>query len=135
MEQNYKLPARLKSRRKELGLTLLQVAKRVGTTEATVQRWENGAVKTLRYDSIVKLADALDTTPSYLMGWEEQPVEVYRYDAEENRIKKMRTELHQMIDEAPDSQLSMIAMILRLPTSKIHALATLIEQNRDDEPL
>jgi len=129
------LPDRLKSRRKELGLTLLQVAKRVGISEGTVQRWENGVIKSLRYENVVKLADALDTTPAYLMGWEEHPIEVYRYDAEENRITKMRTELHEMIDEAPDSQLAMIAMILRLPTSKKAALATLIEQSINERPL
>ena len=135
MEKNYKLPDRLKSRRKELGLTLLQVAKRVGISEATVQRWENGAIKSLRYENVVKLADALDTTPAYLMGWEEQPVTVYQYDAEENKIKKTRTELHQLIDEAPDRQLYTLELILRLPTASRNALATLITQSKDDEPI
>lgn len=62
---------RIKKRRIELDMTLLQLANQVGVTEATVQRWESGAIKNLRRENIVKLADALDTTPAYLMGWEE----------------------------------------------------------------
>lgn len=60
----------LKNRRKELNLTLNDVAKRVGVTEATVQRWESGNIKNLRHERIAALADALETTPSYIMGWE-----------------------------------------------------------------
>lgn len=119
------LPDRLKSRRKELGLTLLQVAKRVGISEGTVQRWENGIIKSLRYENVVKLADALETTPAYLMGWEEHPVDVYHYDAEENRITKTRTELHQIIDEAPASMLDLIETLLTMPEQQLQALATL----------
>lgn len=127
------LPDRLKSRRKELGLTLLQVAKRVGISEGTVQRWENGIIKSLRYENVVKLADALETTPAYLMGWEEHPVDVYHYDAEENRITKTRTELHQIIDEAPASMLDLIETLLTMPEQQLQALATLTRLQGQDK--
>lgn len=32
----------LKARRKDLGLTLAQIADEMGVSEATVQRWESG---------------------------------------------------------------------------------------------
>ena len=35
-----KLSSVLKTRRKELGLTLAQIADKIGVTEATVQRWQ-----------------------------------------------------------------------------------------------
>lgn len=60
----------LKIRRKELGLTLKDIADRMNVTEATVQRWESGNIKNLRHGRITKLAEILDTTPAYLMGWE-----------------------------------------------------------------
>lgn len=63
----------LKSRRKELGLTLSQIADRIGVTEATVQRWESGNIKSLRHERIAKLAEILGVTPAILMGWEESP--------------------------------------------------------------
>lgn len=62
----------LESRRKELNLTLLEVANRVGVSESTVQRWESGNIKNLRHDRIVRLADVLEVSPSYLMGWGEE---------------------------------------------------------------
>lgn len=60
---------RLKSRRLELGKTLEDIARSVGVSGATVQRWESGAIKNLRRDKIAALAEALETTPEYLMGW------------------------------------------------------------------
>ncbi len=69
------LEERMKNRRKELDLTLADIAKAVGVSEATVQRWESGKIKNLRYERIPALAAALHTTPAYLMGWEESPEE------------------------------------------------------------
>jgi transcriptional regulator with XRE-family HTH domain len=61
---------RMKLRRLELGLTLLDVANRVGVKEATVQRYESGEIRNVKHDMIVSLAEALQCTPSFLMGWE-----------------------------------------------------------------
>ncbi len=61
----------LKSRRKELGLTLAQIADRMNVSEATVQRWESGNIKALRYDKVARLADVLNVHPTALMGWDE----------------------------------------------------------------
>ena len=61
----------LKIRRKELGLTLAQIAEQIGVTEATVQRWESGNIKSLRHERITKLAEILGVSPAVLMGWEE----------------------------------------------------------------
>ena len=46
----------LKAKRKELGLTLAQIAEKIGVTEATVQRWESGNIKSLRHERIAKRA-------------------------------------------------------------------------------
>lgn len=61
----------LKKRRKELGLTLSQIAEAVGVTEATVQRWESGNIKSVRYEKIGTLAEILRVTPAALMGWDD----------------------------------------------------------------
>ena len=60
----------LKRRRKELGLTLLQIAEAMEVSEATVQRWESGNIKMLRHDRISRLARILNVPPASLMGWE-----------------------------------------------------------------
>lgn len=59
----------LKRRRKELGLTLAQIAEQMGVAEATVQRWESGNIKSVRYDKIDKLAEILKVNPASFMGW------------------------------------------------------------------
>jgi len=42
----------------------------MGVTEATVQRWESGNIKSIRYEKIGKLAEILGVSPADLMGWE-----------------------------------------------------------------
>ena len=59
----------LKARRRELGLTLLQIAQAVGVTEATVQRWESGNIKTVRPEKLERLAQILQVSPTALTGW------------------------------------------------------------------
>ena len=58
----------LKQRRKELGLTLAQIADAMGVAEATVQRWESGNIKSIRHEKIGKLAEILMVSPSALMA-------------------------------------------------------------------
>lgn len=60
----------LKRRRKELGLTLAQIAEQMGVAEATVQRWESGNIKSIRYDKIGKLAEILQVNPVSFMDWD-----------------------------------------------------------------
>lgn len=60
---------RIRELRKANGLTLLQVAERLGVTESTVQRYESGNIKNLKYETMVELAELFGVAPSYLMGW------------------------------------------------------------------
>lgn len=62
---------RIKNRRTDLGLTLLEVADALGVKEATAQRYESGAIKSIGHDTIIKLSEILHCSPSYLMGWED----------------------------------------------------------------
>ena len=75
---------RIKELRKEKNLTLLQIANRLGLSESTVQRYESGNIKNLKYETIVALAEILSCSPCYLMGWDDQrpqeliPLDEYR---------------------------------------------------------
>lgn len=53
-------------------MTLEEVAKIVGVTRATIQKYENGVISNIPSDKIELLAKAFHTTPAYLMGWEDE---------------------------------------------------------------
>lgn len=52
----------IKARRKELGLTTKDVGQRVGVSDATVSRWENGEIESMRLPLAWKLAQTLHTS-------------------------------------------------------------------------
>lgn len=60
----------IKKRRKELGLTLKQVAEKLGVSESLISRYESNDVKNMGIDKLIPLAKVLNTTPAFLMGWE-----------------------------------------------------------------
>lgn len=64
---------KLKERRQALGLTMLELSKKVGVSEATISRWESGDIANMKRDKIVLLAKALEVTPSFIMGWTDDP--------------------------------------------------------------
>lgn len=61
------------NRRKELGLTLEEVADKVGVSKSTVKKWESGYIKNMRRDNMALLADALHISPLDLLGPDEDP--------------------------------------------------------------
>ena len=60
----------IKKRRKELGLTLKDVADKLGVSESLISRYESNDVKNMGIDKLIPLAEVLKTTPVYLMGLE-----------------------------------------------------------------
>lgn len=61
---------RMKSRRKELGLSAEYVAGKLKLSPATIYRYENGGIDKVPGDILEPLAQVLRTTPACLMGWE-----------------------------------------------------------------
>lgn len=67
------LKDRLRAARQKAGLTLDEVAKKVGVSRQTIHRYETGIINNIPSDNIEKIALALGTTPAELMGWETTP--------------------------------------------------------------
>lgn len=77
---------RIKWLRKEKArITLEELAKKVGISRATAQRYEAGIITNIPSDKIELLAEALETTPGFIMGWENDP-EKYRLDNRFGRL-------------------------------------------------
>ncbi|GAA6817921.1 helix-turn-helix transcriptional regulator [Helicobacter pylori] len=66
---------RMKQSREKQGITLAELGKRIGKTEATVQRYESGNIKNLKNDTIENIANALNVNPAYLMGWYDEQLQ------------------------------------------------------------
>ena len=62
---------RIKQRRKALGYSAEELAKRLGKSPATIYRYENGDIEKLPGDLLAPLAEMLNTSTSYLLGLEE----------------------------------------------------------------
>ena len=59
---------RIAQRRKELHLTLEDIAKKVGVTKSTIQRYEVGKISSPKIAVLKSIANSLDTSYSWLIG-------------------------------------------------------------------
>lgn len=61
----------IRNRRLELGLTMKELAARVGVSEGTISRWESGGIANMKRDKVALLSQVLGIPIDQLMGWEE----------------------------------------------------------------
>ena len=66
------LSKNIKRLRKARGLTLDELAAKIGTSKQTIHRYENGIISNIPSEKVELLAAALSVTPSELMGWSDQ---------------------------------------------------------------
>lgn len=80
---------RIRSMRVQQGLSIDELAYRLGKNRTTVYRYENGDIENLPLGILDSLAEALNTTPAYLMGWESSDArENFNYSEVDNAILK-----------------------------------------------
>ena len=60
---------RIKERRKQLGMSAEDVARKLGKHPATIYRYENGDIENMPTSVLQPIAEVLQTTPAQLMGW------------------------------------------------------------------
>ena len=91
------MSTRIKELRQEKQMTLLEVAKRLGVSESTVQRYESGAISNLKYETIISLSSLFGVDPCYLMGWDVSASESsvsLEVSSEERRLVEMYRSLN-----------------------------------------
>ncbi|QUH28255.1 helix-turn-helix domain-containing protein [Vallitalea guaymasensis] len=79
---------KIKKRRTALNMTMQELAKKIGVSTPTIQRYESGEIKNVRKDKITLLASALDCSPGYLMDWEEN---INNETSKQNEINTIAT--------------------------------------------
>lgn len=103
---------RIKSLRKERGMTLEQVADAVGVGKSTVRKWETGMIANMRRDKISSLAKALNTTPAYLLGWEDDEGEK-KISPDELPLNEGEKALLELFRKVPEEQQQMVLQMIR----------------------
>ena len=92
---------RISQRRKELGMTQTELAKKMGyKSKAAISKIETN-VNDITQSAVVKFAEVLDTSIAYLMGWEEikKPALVLT-EAEEQLVEDYRDASGEIRDSA-----------------------------------
>lgn len=85
---------RIKKRREECGLSVIDLAEMLGKARSTIYRYESDEVMDMPITVLEPLANALSTTPAYLMGWTNDPI---NYD-DEALIAELPTEIIKHFD-------------------------------------
>lgn len=67
--------ARITSRRKELGMTLTDLADEVGVAASTIYRYEQGSFSKIKIPVIESIAIALRVSPGWLLGNTDDPID------------------------------------------------------------
>lgn len=73
---------RIKARREELGLTLEQVARKLGVNKSTISRYETSYIEKLPITALLPLAKVLQTSPAYFLVQDEsaKTIEISSFD-------------------------------------------------------
>ena len=64
---------RIKNRREEIGMTVDELAEKLGKNRATIYRYERGDIEKLPIEILEPISRALDVSPGCLMGWTDEP--------------------------------------------------------------
>ena len=85
--------SRIREKRQELGMSVDELAARLGKNRATVYRYESDDIENFPISIIGPLAEALQVSPAYLMGWIETEQPATKNDDGLEEIVKIFTEL------------------------------------------
>ena len=67
---NKEIGERIKTIRKQKGITLADLGARLGISESNMQRYESGKIASVSIDFINRLAPILEVKPEWLIGWD-----------------------------------------------------------------
>lgn len=116
--------SRIRERRLALGMSVEDLAEKLGKNRATIYRYEGDEIENFPVSIIEPLADVLLTTPAYLMGWTDDPSAVRIEPAHEDEPE--RKEFNRLFDTLSDGNRRRILDLMQ-------ALAAGQEQNDDSK--
>ena len=79
---------KIRAQRKKLGMSVVELAERVGKNPATIYRYEGDTIE-MPASMLKPLADALDTSPDELMDWDVTLREVTEHEQRMNQVLQL----------------------------------------------
>lgn len=95
----------IKEHRIALDLTMKELAKKIGVSEATISRWESGDIANMKRDKARDLAKALGIPIRVIMEWDETE--------QEEPIKKEQRELLEMYESLPEDKQALVRNLIK----------------------
>ena len=117
---------RIRLLRVDRGLTLQELADKLGVQRQTIYKYENNIVTNIPVDRIMQLSEALEVTPAKLIGSHGRSKSYYnnkvgrgvRYGQHYGRpsVKSQKDELHSRIDSLSEEKVVELIEVLDLVT-------------------
>ena len=109
---------RILIRRKELGLTQEELAKRMGyKSKSTINKIEMG-INDIPQGKIARFAEVLGTTPSFLMGWDDIPelnLQLFNDKTpEEPKLSEGEKMLLELFNKVPKEKQELVLQMIRV---------------------
>lgn len=99
---------RIRDLRERRKMTLKDLSKRLGVSEATAQRYESGnGIKSVPYEIVEKYAAVFDVDPSYIMGWSKNEKNI------DYGLTKTEQELYSLIMDMSDGQINKAIALIK----------------------
>lgn len=104
---------RLRAIREERNVSVTELAEHLGVNKTTIYRYETGAFKALKADSLIDIAEYLGVDPDYLTGESDIRHAVKEAEADITDEEKMLLELFRRVPvESQQMVLDMIRVVL-----------------------
>ena len=100
----------IKEKRLEKGLTMKEVAKYVGVSEASVSKWEAGYVDNIRSDRLMKLAEILGISVLDLVLTDEERAE---REAQRQKVQREADDIRDTLKDNPKLRMLLSASACR----------------------
>lgn len=88
----------MKKRRKNLGISAVDIAARAGLSKATIHRYESGDIKNIKLPTVELLADVLQVNPMWLICKSDR---MERESQTETDVAVLLEELTRRLQDAP----------------------------------
>lgn len=101
----FNIGERIKALRKKEGLTMEQLAERVGVSKVSIHKWEAGKVDNMKSSHVNNVAKAFGVSPAYLLGFEDKQAFTVEVERPASSEERMLVYLYKLLSEENKARL------------------------------